>query len=66
MEFELVKFLGPVAGAAAATCILSMLAGLCNFAVDGFEEGVIRKASLCQLVEPMEDCVGIQMGFEFG
>ena len=56
--------MGPIAGAAAAF-ILSMLASSFNFLVDGLEEGVIRKASSCQLVEPMGNCVGIHVGFEF-
>ena len=60
------KFLGPIAGAAAATFILSMLAGSCNFSVDCFDQGVIRKATSCLFIEPMEDSVGIHMGFEFG
>ena len=65
MEFELVEFMGPIAGAAAAAFILSMLTSSCYFSVDGLDEGVIRKASSCQLVEPMENSVGVHVGFEF-
>ena len=64
MEFELVKFLGSVSRPTAAF-ILCMLAGSCNFPVDGLDEGVIRKAILLQLVKLMENIVGVHVGFEF-
>ena len=65
MEFELVKFLGPIAGTAAAAFILGVFAGSSNFPVDGLDEVVVWKAIALQLVEPMKNIMGVHMSLEF-
>ena len=45
--------------------MLGVFAGLSNFPVDGLDEVVIWKAISLQLIEPMENIVGVHVSLEF-
>ena len=64
LQFSLVEINGPVCHSPFAASIFSMLAGSCNFAINGFDQVMIMSSGLQQGRQTIVDIIISEMGIK--